>query len=87
MDLELLTCCMLEYIGLHRRIREDRRKRKNAAWRRARYPSSQGEERHTSEKSRNAISEAFIHDDINEGLEEGSNEVEDEETDLSEEDE
>ncbi|WVQ89515.1 hypothetical protein IAS59_003277 [Cryptococcus gattii] len=75
-----------EYIGLHRRIREDRRKRKNAAWRRARYPSSQGE-RHTSEKSRNAISEAFIHDDINEGLEEGSSEVEDEETDPSEEDE
>ncbi|KIR29424.1 hypothetical protein I309_01488 [Cryptococcus deuterogattii LA55] len=75
-----------EYIGLYRRIREDRRKRKNAAWRRARYPSSQGE-RHTSEKSRNAISEAFIHDDINEGLEEGSSEVEDEETDPSEEDE
>ncbi|KIR99459.1 hypothetical protein L804_03089 [Cryptococcus deuterogattii 2001/935-1] len=75
-----------EYIGLYRRIREDRRKRKNAAWRRARYPSSQGE-RHTSEKSRNVISEAFIHDDINEGLEEGSSEVEDEETDPSEEDE
>lgn len=86
MDLELLTRCMLEYIGLHRRIREDRRKRKNAAWRRARYPSSRGE-RHASEKSRNAISEAFIHDDINEGLEEGSSEVEDEETDPNEEDE
>lgn len=77
---------MLEYINLHRRTREVRRKRNNVAWRRARYPSSHGE-RLASKMGKNAISEAFIDDDTEGGLEESSSEVEDEETHTNEEEE
>lgn len=77
---------MLEYINLHRRIREVRRKRNNVAWRRATYLSSHGEHL-ASKMGKNAISEAFIDDDTEGGLEGSSSEAEDEEAHTNEEEE
>ncbi|OXG20826.1 hypothetical protein C361_03805 [Cryptococcus neoformans Tu259-1] len=85
-DAEMRSETEQEYINLHRRIREVRRKRNNVAWRRARYLSSHGEHL-ASKMGKNAISEAFIDDDTEGGLEGSSSEAEDEEAHTNEEEE